>query len=73
MQEEPRSLPGKVAVLVDFCEIDACPLLCAGGGHLQHPGRRVQALFQGRHPLDALQSNTHKAQEVLQQLLCVLL
>ena len=46
--------PGKFTALVDLGKVDACPLLGARRGHLQHPGGRVQPLLDGRHTLDAL-------------------
>ena len=52
-REAGRS-PEEGAVAVDLGEVDAQLMLLVQGGHLQHPGRRVDTLAQRRHALDLL-------------------
>ena len=44
----------EAAALVDVCKVDADVGLHAGCGDLQHPGGRIQALCQARHPINSL-------------------
>lgn len=67
-----KSLPCKVAALIDLCKINACPLLCPWSGDFQHPGGRVETLLQGRNPLDALQEPfQHEQARLVNELICL--
>lgn len=54
-ESKNEGAPGKVAALVDFGKVNTSALLSAWRRDFQHPGCRIKALLNWRHPLDSLQ------------------